>query len=158
MTERTTRSRIRFRPLFGLGLLLFAFTASVRGADDLPPNYYHDFRGRPLPAELTRFQVNDNLLQFEPQGLRITFPKTYGHPLGGVGVETGKAQGDFDITATVEVLSLEPPKGGPGMAVWTLRWTPRRSKSSSAAWLALKGQRCPFCAPVTFSRRKRKGL
>jgi hypothetical protein len=81
--------------------------------------FEHSFRGRPLPAELTPYQVDDDsLLRFEPEGLRITFPKKYKHPAGGVGVQTSTVlRGDFDVTATVEIIELERPPTGSGAGV-----------------------------------------
>lgn len=81
--------------------------------------FYHDFRGRPLPPELVLYQaVASNLVQIEPEGLRITLPADFRHPAGGVGVRTTFAvRGDFEATATVEIVHLEPPPRGAGAGI-----------------------------------------
>jgi hypothetical protein len=98
---------------------LFLLIAATARGQEPPFDFRHDFRGKPLPTELKKFQVNqEGLLKFEPQGLRITLPKKYVHPLNGVGVASSTViHGDFEVTATVEVIDLEPPKGGPGAGV-----------------------------------------
>jgi len=62
---------------FGLGLLALPGTRGVRGAEELPSEFYHDFRGRPLPPELLPVNSQEGpLFQFEPEGLRISIPRT----------------------------------------------------------------------------------
>ncbi|HWG45897.1 MAG TPA: protein kinase [Gemmataceae bacterium] len=94
--------------------------APVEQPRDKPLDYYHDFRNRPLPAELTPLHPEDSqLLRVEPEGLRITLPRTPSkYPGEGVGVQTTFGfQGDFEVTATVEVLQLAPPPSGHGAGV-----------------------------------------
>jgi predicted RNA-binding Zn-ribbon protein involved in translation (DUF1610 family) len=103
-------------------LLWSSFTPAQEAA---PVDFYHDFRGRPLPPELPLFQVEDNtFVRSDPAGLRITLPRTYRHPPNGVGCRASfTIRGDVDVTATVELLDVEaPPKGvgaGVGLSVET---------------------------------------
>lgn len=90
---------------------------------------YHDFRGRPLPTELELFQVDDpSFGKHEAAGLRITIPmiyddqsyndQSYKHGPNGVGCQTtAPLCGDFDVTATVELLGDEHPAAGGGAGV-----------------------------------------
>jgi hypothetical protein len=105
--------------VLGLGFFALEFPGAARGADEGTVDYYHDFRSRPLPAELTFFNAEDGkFFQSEPEGLRITLPKTWIHPWGGVGFRTSFGfVGDFEVTATVEVLQAETPPAGYGVGV-----------------------------------------
>jgi WD40 repeat protein len=78
--------------------------------------FYHDFRGRPLPPDLTLFNVqNEKMLQVEPEGVRIKIPKDWIHPWGGVGFLTAFGlKGDFDVTVTLEILRADRPGPGAG--------------------------------------------
>ncbi len=122
----------RVAPLFGLAvLLILALLASwfFKGfgagqiEDNTKPNtalqevFAYDFRGKPIPDSLAFFGDQDGqFLKPEPEGLRITLPKTYLHPWGGVGVSTTfEIEGDFEITATVEVLHADRPAQGNGV-------------------------------------------
>src|SRR5438874_1689046 len=60
--------------------------------------FYHDFRGQPLPAELTWFNAADGkFFRQEPEGLRIVIPRTWIHPWGGIGFRTSFGfGGDFE--------------------------------------------------------------
>ena len=94
--------------------------------EEYPFEYYHDFRGQPKPAELTWFNVKkENFVKEQPEGLRITLPKTFIHEWGGVGLTTAFGlKGDFEVTYTIEVLQADkPPSGnlgvGPLLAVTT---------------------------------------
>lgn len=92
--------------------------AAAQDAPQWKEEFSHDFRGKPLPEGLTLFQVkNEQLIQTEPEGLRITIPPEFIHPFGGIGVQTTFGiQGDFEITATIEILRAdEPPPGGYGV-------------------------------------------
>jgi ribosomal protein S27E len=82
--------------------------------------FYHDFRKGPLPANIEWFQANkENVARLEPEGLRITLPRDWMHPYGGVGVSTTFGiQGDCEITTTYEILEAEePPMGSYGVGV-----------------------------------------
>ena len=78
-----------------------------------PFEFYHDFRGQPKPAELTWFGVKkDNLVKEQPDGLRITLPKTFIHDWGGVGITTAFGfKGDFEVTTSFEILQADKPPG-----------------------------------------------
>jgi hypothetical protein len=79
--------------------------------------FAHDFRGKPIPDSLALFgDLEGQFLKSEPEGLRITLPKTYTHTWGGVGVRTTfPIEGDFEITATVEILHADRPTQGVGV-------------------------------------------
>jgi hypothetical protein len=130
MIAEHRRSSVRLVLVIGLALFAMRFTEAACTAQDLPPNYYHDFRGRPLPAEWTPFPADEEgFLQVEPPGLRITLPKAYRHPTGGVGVKTiARIRGDFEVTATVEIIDLEPPPKGSGAGVGVSVDTPTKSE------------------------------
>jgi serine/threonine protein kinase len=105
--------------LLGLGVVVFGVTRVTGGPENLKDSYAHDFRGQPLPPELTLFGENDDqFLKAEPKGMRITIPDTYIHPWGGVGLLTTFGfRGDFDVTATVQVLRADVPPAGYGVGV-----------------------------------------
>lgn len=83
-----------------------------------PKEVYFDFRGKPLPDELTLTPLgSDPFVKSEPEGLRITLPKDRKNlEQIVVGTRTG-IQGDFEITATMEILNADQPKGGFGVGV-----------------------------------------
>ncbi len=101
------------------GVLLVAIwpIAVASAQDDEPVKYRHifahDFRGKPLPAELILFGHEiDSFAKQEPQGLRIALPMNR-EKLLPVGVKTTFAvRGDFEITFTVEILKAETPERG----------------------------------------------
>lgn len=103
-----------------LVLLLFVAPLAVFAQDKGPTDFTCDFRNqRELPAGLEL--VNDRDREFcrlEPEGLRITIPRTATHGLGGVGVRTTFAMpGDFDVIVTAQVLSAERPPTGSGSGI-----------------------------------------
>ncbi len=110
------------RPLEVLGTLLLAFGGAVRAADEMPVMFHHDFRGKPVPADLRRFNVeDDSLIKEEPGGVRINLPATFTHKWGGVGFRTEfRIKGDFDMTLAFEILRADvPPKGyGAGIGLF----------------------------------------
>jgi ABC-type spermidine/putrescine transport system permease subunit II len=126
----TNRSMRWFLASSALCLIPVSSPTMAQGADELPADYYHDFRGRPLPAEWTPVPgKGEGFLQFEPEGLRLTLPKNYRHPPGGVGVKTlAGLRGDFEVTATVEILNLETPPKGSGAGVGVAVDTPTKSE------------------------------
>jgi hypothetical protein len=102
----------------------FAIVAVLLGlAAALPAQeareFYCDFRKQPLPAQMTEFNSEEGkFYHFEPEGLRITLPSTWIHPWGGVGFRTFVSiPGDFDVTAGIEILHADWPKGGYGVGV-----------------------------------------
>jgi MYXO-CTERM domain-containing protein len=76
-----------------------------------------DFRGKPIDEKLfQKFGVKDQI-RIEPEGLRITLPGG-----GGQAADTGiqtrfRIVGDFDITASFELLSAEIPLRARGVGV-----------------------------------------
>lgn len=98
-------------------LVAISRARAQEGAEDKKygQELYFDFRGQPLPGELT-LVGNDagQLVRSEPEGLRITSPA--GGLRGPVGVGTRfRIQGDFEVTATVEILRADIPKQGFGV-------------------------------------------
>jgi serine/threonine protein kinase/ribosomal protein S27E len=81
--------------------------------------WYYDFRGHGVPAELTTFGFGDEEARFvrtEPEGLRVSLPQTWVHPWGGTGFQTSSEfNGDFEITTTFEVLQADIPPSGFGV-------------------------------------------
>jgi hypothetical protein len=110
---------IRVPKRFSAALLLMALGPIVAApAQDGESVKYrhifeHDFRGKPLPAELTLFGHEvETYAKSEPQGLRITLPKNR-EKLLPVGVKTTYAvRADFEIIFTVEILKAETPDKG----------------------------------------------
>jgi hypothetical protein len=96
-----------------------ALTVSAQQANSKVQDYYHDFRGRPLPADLNLFNAKgDASIKEEPEGLRITIPETWIHPPNGVGIRTAFGfHGDFEATTTIEILDAQTPPGGFGVGV-----------------------------------------
>ena len=60
---------------FVLWLVPGSATTIAQGADDLPPDYYHDFRGRPLPALWT---------PVPPEAEALVDHLEHGHLRGGI--------------------------------------------------------------------------
>jgi serine/threonine protein kinase len=96
------------------------------GADDVDGKpgelrevLFHDFRNPPAPPSFTFWgDPEGKFLKAEPEGMRITLPATYVHPFGGIGYLIEQDfQGDFEVTATVEVLHADPPQIGYGVGV-----------------------------------------
>lgn len=79
---------------------------------------YEDFRGRRIPEGLVKL-VGPNVRQWvnpEEEGLRFNLPAD--RPPAPLGVHTEfPITGDFEITATYEVLDAEQPKKGYGVGV-----------------------------------------
>jgi hypothetical protein len=77
--------------------------------------FHHDFRGKPLPAELRFFTAKDGkaLPEVQPEGLRITIAKPWIAPSTGVGIRTAFGiRGDFETTAAIEILQADTPPSG----------------------------------------------
>jgi DNA-directed RNA polymerase subunit RPC12/RpoP len=84
-----------------------------------PVDFYHNFRKSALPPgweQIPQRPEDAEQFHFEPEGLRITFPADRVQPETGVRGHPPLA-GDFEVTATVEVLRLEPPTSGYGAGV-----------------------------------------
>jgi hypothetical protein len=87
-------------------------------AVELPLILQHDFRKQTIPAELTKYQIDSGIdLKLEPEGARITIPKSVKHTFGGAGFATPFGlKGDFEVTAAIEILAAdEPPPNGYGV-------------------------------------------
>jgi hypothetical protein len=87
---------------------------------ELPVVFYQDFRGKPLPKQVSLAASQaEAVCEVEPEGLRITISKkTTTFPPGGVGIKANIAlKGDFETTASVEILKAEPPQAGAGVGV-----------------------------------------
>jgi hypothetical protein len=81
-----------------------------------PNEVYYDFRGKPLPDELALTPIgSEQFVTSEPEGLRITLPKDR-KDLAQLVVGTRSGiKGDFEITATLEILRAEAPKSDFGV-------------------------------------------
>src|SRR5262249_28287691 len=76
-----------------------------------PHEVHFDFRGKPLPPELILTPAgSERFVKSEPEGLRITLPKDRSD-LSPVAVGTRSGiKGDFEITATLEILQANRPR------------------------------------------------
>ena len=110
---------LRLVVLAVLTTLAAAPTAPAQAAKEWEFEFRHDFRGRPLPAELTPFNGEDGrFFREEPEGLRIVIPDTWEHPWGGIGFRTSFGLlGDFEITTTFELLHADTPPHGYGVGL-----------------------------------------
>jgi hypothetical protein len=81
---------------------------------------YYDFRGRPIPPDLTFGDPGGQFIRSEPDGLRITLPKDKARQ-ARVGLSLPMAiRGDFEVTTTFEILRAEAPPpefGGYGVGI-----------------------------------------
>jgi hypothetical protein len=86
---------------------------------ELTRDFHHDFRGRLMPEELIPYQAaNGQFFRAEPEGMRITIPKTWQHPSGGLGLRANfDLMGDFEITLKFEILEIDTPPSGFGVGV-----------------------------------------
>jgi serine/threonine protein kinase len=96
---------------YWLFTLLFAQSGSTASVQ-----FYHDFRGRPLPPEFEFYgAAGGRYFHEESEGFRITLPPDFKHPWGGTGLTTKFGlEGDFEITTTVEILNADTPRTGYG--------------------------------------------
>jgi hypothetical protein len=102
--------------LLPLGTVLLAGQLTEPGSRETTAEFAHDFRGGPLPPQLTQFGDSQCLL-LEPEGLRFTLPKDR-QDQEPVGIATGfEFGGDFEITTTFEILQAVPPPAGYGVGV-----------------------------------------
>jgi serine/threonine protein kinase len=135
------RTRITRWPLQRLGIAVLvllaalglarSFVLAVLPEQGSTTEFYHDFRGRPLPDGLTLFG-DQQFLHSEREGLRITLPKNR-NDLEGVGIYTAfETGGDFEITTTFEILQAEipPPSFGVGVILVVKKAQPSRGAAS----------------------------
>jgi hypothetical protein len=97
--------------------------------------FHHDFRGQPLPPELGLFQVDDkNLVQVEPEGLRIKISETWISPPWGIGIKTAFGlKGDFEATVAFEMIRSDiPPKSRIGLALGLFPVNNGKGKNNAA--------------------------
>jgi hypothetical protein len=97
-------------------LLLFA---TLLPAQSTPETHHYDFRdNKPLPADLSLFGPDaEAVVKPTQEGLRIALPTAGRKSTGwGVALQYGLA-GDFELTATYELLQLEQPTRGVGAGV-----------------------------------------
>jgi serine/threonine-protein kinase len=146
---RAARKSGRWRPaplvasslVLSAGFLLLALQAAGPVNYGTPPDCYYDFRGRPLPPELTVFGDN-RFLQFEPEGLRITLPKDR-EDLEGVCIARDfEAVGDFEFTSTFEILHAEtpPPSYGVGASLFVRKAPPLKASAAVCRLVRANGQ------------------
>ena len=106
--------------LAALGPCLFFFLqAAPPPSQPIANEFYCDFRGRqPLPSNFTLLGPDaGEVIKHEEKGLRISLPAKR-RSNSPVGVTTTFAvAGDFEITGTYELLSIDRPPGGNGVAV-----------------------------------------
>jgi hypothetical protein len=84
-----------------------------------PVDVLCDFRAEVLPPQLELVSDPEGEhVRPSPAGLEITILKPWIHPWGGVGVRTAFGlRGDFEVTATYEILQADPPTDGFGVGV-----------------------------------------
>jgi hypothetical protein len=90
----------------------------------------HDFREGPLPEAVFSYfgAAARQYVKVDAAGLRIILPGQ-GPKVGNVGIVCkAPVAGDFEITASYEILNSETPKGGYGMgcSLWVVADTPTR--------------------------------
>jgi len=125
-------------------LLLTAWLLGVATAS--ADEFHHDFRGRPLPAELTLFPLESPFAKEEPEGLRITLPRDRKY-LAPVGVRTSlPVQGNFEITAVFQILEAETPTDGfgVGVTVYVQKAPPRDEGATLCRFVRAKGKQILF--------------
>jgi DNA-directed RNA polymerase subunit RPC12/RpoP len=103
----------------GFGLLAAPVVGWAGEPKGYSSNFYHDFRSGAVHQDMIPVGDKDQAYtKVEPQGLRITVPKAWQHPFGGVGYRTlFEVQGDFVITAGFEILHADVPERGYGVGV-----------------------------------------
>jgi hypothetical protein len=109
----------RLAALAVLTMLALAARAPAQAAKEWQFEFHHDFRGRPLPVELTPFNAEDGrFFRQEPEGLRIVIPDTWEHAWGGIGFRTSFGLvGDFEATLAFELLHADTPPQGYGVGL-----------------------------------------
>jgi serine/threonine protein kinase/DNA-directed RNA polymerase subunit RPC12/RpoP len=124
LSRRSWSLRLLFLTALGPALFLLAQVARPPEQDQppkepFPSEVYQDFRGdKPLISSLTPDGPDfDALARPEDRGLRFTLPPTRSHiaPVG-VAMKVG-ISGDFEITGTYELLTIDQPLRGHGVGV-----------------------------------------
>src|SRR5262245_56283123 len=102
-----------------VGLTRGPSPACAQAPKDGGLEFHHDFRGRPLPPQLTWFNAEDGkFFRNEAEGVRIVIPDTWVHPWGGIGFRTSFGfGGDFEVTLALEILHADTPRQGYGVGV-----------------------------------------
>lgn len=105
--------------LCGVVGLLWPGDGLAQEPGPLPVEFHHDFRGRPLPPELSWFNAEEGkYFHQEADGLHIAIPDTWIHPWGGIGFRTSFGfGGDFEVTLAFEILNADTPPQGYGVGV-----------------------------------------
>jgi hypothetical protein len=94
-------------------LLFLTLSAGARAAAQ-----DYDLRGQLPPGSRVFGDPDQQLVRVEPEGLRMTLPKDR-KKLGQVGLSLPVAlPGDFQITASFEILEAEAPAGGFGVGAF----------------------------------------
>jgi len=113
---------------------------------------YQDFRGKQLPHPPLRLvgPQLDERVRPEAEGLRVTMAGNRSSP-AGVGVMIDRPlSGDFEITASYEVLSADQPTQGFGVGVnMTISPSPAQEKLANVARFWLPGERNGHLARFT---------
>jgi hypothetical protein len=100
----------------GFALVGSGFAQPDGGDKEYPKEVYFDFRGTPLAPELTvKPDGADRFVKSEPEGLRVTLPKNRKNLAPFELIARVGVQGDFEITATIEILHAETPRDGFGV-------------------------------------------
>ncbi len=96
-----------------MNYILLAVLWATAGDGESQEEFYQCFRGQPLSSKLELLGVP--FIKRESNGLRLTLPEGRKY-LGPIGISTLFAvHGDFDITATFEILHAQEPDVGFGV-------------------------------------------
>jgi serine/threonine protein kinase/predicted RNA-binding Zn-ribbon protein involved in translation (DUF1610 family) len=134
--------------VLGLGWIAFGVPGDGGKPGEWQEVFSYDFRGRPVPAELT--VVGDDGGQFvrtEPEGLRISLPGNREKPAGVALTAPFVIQGDMDITATFQILKAEEPDARASFGVGVML---RADKAESREWATLARLARPQGRQVVF--------
>ncbi len=135
----------------GLGWIAFGAGGVDGKPGELQQVLFHDFRKPSAPPSFSFWgdPQGKNFLHAESEAMRITLPETYIHPFGGIGylIEQG-FEGDFEVTATVEVLHADPPESGYGVGVVLVV---NKAGSAHGEWASLGRQNRAQSGEVLYS-------
>lgn len=120
-------------------LLAVIFPVVLTGGE-----FYHDLRGDQLPPALHLFgRGAGKTTRPESRGLRVYLPASRGEKAGPIGLSPAfSLEGDFEVTATYEILKADKPTSGPGSGV-NLRFVvgnPLQEGTGLARYLRPNGQ------------------